>query len=115
MRCSRAEVRDERGITQFLQFASRVSGRVTNLPEHARLGPNGSDALFVQMIRWSMRPPGDESSYQVATNVKDGVVRVVVTAMDQDDEFLNFLNMSAVTIDPNMQSAQVEIRSPTQR
>ena len=40
------------------------------------------------MIRWAMRPVNEEGKFTVATDVKDGKVRVVVTALDKNDEFL---------------------------
>lgn len=58
------------------------------------------DKFFGQMIVWSMRPPADEGKFAVATDVRDGQVRVVITALDKDDEFLNFLKMSASVIRP---------------
>ena len=67
------------------------------------------DKFFAQMIRWAMRPVNEEGKFSVATDVKDGKVRVVVTALDKDDQFLNFLNMSAVAVDPNLEDFQVKI------
>ena len=43
-----------------------------------------------------MRPVNEQADYSIATDVKDGKVRVVVTALKKDGEFLNFLHMSAV-------------------
>jgi len=54
------------------------------------------EQLFVQLVRWSMRPLGDQGSFSVATDVKDGRLRAVVTAMTKDGEFLNNLPMQAV-------------------
>jgi hypothetical protein len=41
--------------------------------------------------------------------VRDGKVRVVVTALDKDDAFLNFLNMSGVAVDPDLNDFEVKI------
>ena len=60
------------------------------------------DKFFTQMIRWSMRPVNEDENFSVATNVKDGKVQVVVTALDKDDNFLNYLNMSGVVVDPGL-------------
>ncbi len=68
------------------------------------------DKFFSQMIRWAMRPVNEEGKFSVATDVKDGKVRVVVTALDKDDQFLNFLNMSAVAVDPNLDDFEVKIQ-----
>ncbi len=49
------------------------------------------DKFFSQMVRWAMRPVGRPGKFSVATDMSDGRVRVVVTALDKDDEFLNLL------------------------
>jgi uncharacterized membrane protein len=67
------------------------------------------DKFFTQLIRWAMRPVDDQGNFSVAADAKDGVVRVVVNALDKDDEFLNFLNMSALAIDPDLESLDVRI------
>lgn len=67
------------------------------------------DKFFTQMIRWSMRPMGDEGKFTVASDIKDGKVRVVVTALDKDDEFLNFLNMSSAVVDPDLKDFELKI------
>jgi uncharacterized membrane protein/Mg-chelatase subunit ChlD len=67
------------------------------------------DKFFSQMIRWAMRPMNEEGKFSVATDVRDGKVRVVVTALDKDDQFMNFLNMSAGAVDPNLDDFEVKI------
>lgn len=67
------------------------------------------DKFFAQLIRWAMRPSREEGKFSVATDVRDGQVRAVVTALDQDDQFLNFLRMSAVGVDPDLEAFEVEI------
>jgi uncharacterized membrane protein len=66
--------------------------------------------LFSQMVRWSMRPTGDQGKFALATEVQDGKVRLIVTALDKNDEFLNFLNMSASAVGPDMKPVDVKIR-----
>ena len=61
------------------------------------------DKFFTQLIRWSMRPVDDSGKFSVAADVKDGKVRVVVTALDRDDDFLNFLSMTGGVIDPKLE------------
>lgn len=72
-------------------------------------GWEGYDTLFSQMIRWSMRPVGETGNFTVSTEVKDGQGRVTVTALDKDDKFLNFLNLSGAVIGPDMQSHEVTV------
>lgn len=67
------------------------------------------DKFWSQLVRWSMRPSGDQGKYTVSTNFKDGKVQVVVTALDKDDEFLNFLNMSASVISPDLKTFPLDM------
>ena len=69
---------------------------------------NNYDKLFTQLIRWSMRPVNDTGKFTVATDAKDGKVRVVITALDKNDEFLNFLNLSGAAIDPDLKSFDIK-------
>lgn len=66
--------------------------------------------LFSQMVRWSMRPTGDHGNYTVATRREEGKVKVVVTALDENDELLNSLNMSSAVVQPNMKAENFEMR-----
>jgi uncharacterized membrane protein len=68
------------------------------------------DKFFSQMVRWSMRPINEDGKFTVATDIKDGKARVVVTALDKDDEFLNFLTMSGAAVGPDLQPFDIKIR-----
>ena len=68
------------------------------------------DKFFSQLIRWSMRPVNEEDNFSIATDIRDGKVRVVVTALDKDDNFLNLLNMSAAGIAPNLEKFDIKMR-----
>jgi len=61
------------------------------------------DQFFTQLVRWTMRPTADEGKYQLATNIRDGKIQVVVTAMDQEDRLVNFLEMGGTAIGPDLQ------------
>ena len=52
------------------------------------------DKLFAQMVRYSMRPITESANFTVAAKAKDGMAQIVVTALDDDDNLLNFLEMS---------------------
>lgn len=67
------------------------------------------DKFFSQMIRWSMRPVGDQGKFTVSTDNVDGKVRVVVTALDKDDEFLNFLDMNSTVLGPDMKPRDLKL------
>ncbi|MCC6124973.1 MAG: VWA domain-containing protein [Pirellulales bacterium] len=67
------------------------------------------DKLFGQMIRWSMRPAGGTGKFTVSADPADGQVRVIINALDKDDEFLNFLAMSGTAVGPDMQPLPMKI------
>ena len=71
---------------------------------------NNYDRLFSQVIRWSMRPVGEQGKFTVASDVEDGQVRMVVTALDKDDEFLNFLDMSGTVVGPDLEPVSMKMQ-----
>ncbi|MFV2068829.1 MAG: VWA domain-containing protein, partial [Pirellulales bacterium] len=73
------------------------------------LGWDDYDKFFSQLIRSSMRPVGDTGNFSVAIDIRDGQANVVITALDKRDEFLNFLEMSATVIGPDMQPHRLPI------
>ena len=66
------------------------------------------DKLFVQMVRHSMRPITEDANFSVASELKDGVARIVVTALDGDEELINFLNLTGSGIKNSPDSAETE-------
>ncbi len=60
------------------------------------------DKFYSQLVRWLMRPTGDTGKFSIATQVRDGKVEVIVNALSKDDEFLNFLEMEASALDPDL-------------
>ena len=68
------------------------------------------DKFFSQMVRWSMRPVGDTGKFTVATDVEDGKVKLVITALDKDDEFLNFLDMGGTVVGPDMKPINLDVK-----
>ncbi|MCA9133036.1 MAG: VWA domain-containing protein [Planctomycetales bacterium] len=71
---------------------------------------SGYDQFFSQLVRWAMRPTTSEAKFTVATHVVDGRVDVVVNALDQDDEFLNFLDLQAIAVGPDLQPLPLVMR-----
>ncbi len=67
------------------------------------------DKFFSQLVRWSMRPVNDTGKFSIATDVKDGKVRAVITALDKNDDFLNFLNMAGSATSPDLDSFDIRI------
>ncbi len=62
------------------------------------------------MIQWAMRPTTEEGKFHIATDVKDGKVQIIVSALDKEDQFLNFLSMQATVTDDDAKSTTVPIR-----
>src|SRR5205814_1499226 len=71
---------------------------------------SGFDKLLGQMVRWSMRPSGDDSRLNVATETADGRVNVVVTALDKEDRFVDFLELGGSVIGPDMKRQAVRLQ-----
>ncbi|MGE0610116.1 MAG: VWA domain-containing protein, partial [Pirellulales bacterium] len=67
------------------------------------------DKFFSQMVRWSMRPAGDQGKFTVSTDVQDEKVRVVVTALDKDDKFVNFLDIGASALGPDLDPRDIKL------
>lgn len=68
------------------------------------------DKLFGQIVRWALRPSEQRGKFNVSTHVEDGRAQVVVTALDTEDEFLNFLSVSGHVIAPDMKTADLKLR-----
>ncbi len=66
--------------------------------------------LFSQVVRWSMRPSGEQGKFTVASEFRDGRVEVVVTALDENEEFLNFLNMALTVVGPDLETFEAPVR-----
>jgi uncharacterized membrane protein len=94
------------GLGRSVAFTSDAGKRWSN----AWTQWENYDKFFSQMIRWSMRPVNEEGKFTVATDIKDGKVRVVITALDKDDEFLNFLNMAGTIVNPELGDSELRVR-----
>lgn len=68
------------------------------------------DRFFSQMVRWSMRPSGDEGKFAVATDAQGNKTRVIISALDKGDNFLNYQSMTGTVLGPNMESIPLEIQ-----
>jgi uncharacterized membrane protein len=60
------------------------------------------DRFFGQIVRWSMRPAGDEGKFITTFEPRDGRMQVVVNALNKNDEFLNFLSMTGSVVGPDL-------------
>ena len=70
----------------------------------------GYEAFYSQLVRWLMRPTGDTGKFTLATQLRDGEVQVVVNALSKEDSFLNFLNMQASVLDPDLKAVALRMR-----
>lgn len=70
----------------------------------------GYDKFYSQLVRWLMRPTGDTGKFTIATQVKNGEVRVIVNALNQDDTFMNFLDMNATALGPDLKPLPLKMR-----
>jgi uncharacterized membrane protein len=71
---------------------------------------SGYDQFFTQLVRWAMRPTKSDAKFSVAATYDEGKVEIVVNALNQEDEFLNFLDMSAVAVGPDLKPLPVVMR-----
>jgi len=86
------------GLGRAVAFTTDVGARWTKQwPQQAVY-----DKFFGQMIRWSMRPTGGSGKFTTAFEPHEGQMRVVVTALDKNDQFLNFLTMTGTAVGPDL-------------
>ena len=93
------------GLGRAVAFTSDTGSRYTT----RWTGWENYDKLFGQIVAWSMRPSGDDAEFTVATDIDDGEVRVVVNALDKDDEFINFLEMGGTVVGPDLEPVQMKM------
>jgi uncharacterized membrane protein len=94
------------GLGKAVCFTSDAGSRWTN----SWTNWEGYDKFFTQMIRWSMRPAVEEGKFTVSTDVVEGKIRVVVTALDKDDNFLNYLTMAGKALAPSGEARDFKIQ-----
>lgn len=94
------------GLGKAVAFTTDAGQRWTT----AWTGWEQYDQFFSQMVRWSMRPSGDTGKFAVATDVQGSKTRVVISALDADDEFLNYQAFTGSVIGPDMQPIHLDIQ-----
>ena len=60
------------------------------------------DRLYTQMVRWAMRPTTGDGKLAMFAEARDGKLRTIVTALDDDERFLNFLMLRGSVVGPSM-------------
>jgi uncharacterized membrane protein len=93
------------GLGKTVAFTTDAGQRWTS----SWTGWDEYDRLFSQMVRWSMRPTGDTGNFTVATDVQGNKTQVVITALDKEDEFLNYQSITGSVLGPDMQPIPLEI------
>lgn len=67
------------------------------------------DKFYSQVVRWVMRPTGDTGNFTVATDTRDGATQVIITALDQEEQFLNDQAMTGTIVTPEMETVPLGI------
>ncbi len=93
------------GLGKAVAFTTDAGARYTS----RWTGWEDYDKLFGQIVRWSMRPVDEAGKFIVASDVQDEQVQVVVTALDKDDEFLNFLDMTGTVVGPDLKPVPMKM------
>jgi hypothetical protein len=65
-------------------------------------------AFWSQVIRWSMRP-ADRGNLTLNVRREQGRIKVVVDALDKNNQFLNFLQIRGNTVNPDLKSGPIEL------
>ncbi len=65
-------------------------------------------AFWSQIVRWSMRPV-DPGNLTLTVRRDQGRIKVVVDALDKENQFLNFLQIRGNIVNPDLKGAPVEL------
>jgi Mg-chelatase subunit ChlD/uncharacterized membrane protein len=94
------------GLGKAVAFTTDPSGHVANAAGTRWTpgwdGSPAADKLFAQIIRWSMRPSGGSGKFAATFEPLEGKMRVVVSALDEKNDFLNFLTMTGTAVGPDL-------------
>ncbi len=90
------------GLGRSVAFTSDAGRRwAGNWPDW-----EGYAAFWSQIVRWSMRPV-DSRNLSLAVRREEGRLHIVVDALGKENEFLNFLQMQASVLGPDLQPMRV--------
>ena len=92
------------GLGRSLAFTSDAGRR------WAKAWPDWQNyaAFWSQVVRWTMRP-AQQGNVALTVRREDGRIKVVVNALDKDDQFLNFLRIQGNVIDPDLKASPLEL------
>ena len=92
------------GLGRSVAFTSDAGRRWTaRWPEW-----EGYAAFWSQVVRWSLRPV-DKGNLSLTLRREEGRIKVVVDALDKDNQFLNFLNIRGNVVNPDLKRAPIEL------
>ena len=94
----------QHGLGRAVAFTSDATSRW----DGAWIGWPGFETFWEQHIRWAMRPTGS-NNVTVTTRTEGGKSRVVVTALDERGEALNFGRFRARVVNPDLEAETLEL------
>lgn len=94
------------GLGRFVVFTSDAGVRWSS--DWTRW--EGYDAFFQQMVRWSMRPRGDQDDVLATAQLEDGAIRVTAMALDERRDFLNDADLRCLAVLPDRSPTEVSLR-----
>jgi hypothetical protein len=65
-------------------------------------------AFWSQIVRWSLRP-ADRGNLSLSIRRDEGQIKVVVDALDKDNQFLNFLQIQGNVVSPDLKRSTIEL------
>ena len=68
----------------------------------------GYSAFWAQIVRWSMRP-ADRGNLSLTVRREEGRIKVVVDALDKENQFLNFLQVQGNVVSPDLKRSSIEL------
>jgi hypothetical protein len=92
------------GLGRAVAFTSDATSRW----DKAWMGWSGFDTFIEQHVRWVMRPTGS-SNVSVSTRTEGEKTRVVVTALDEQGDAMNFARFRARVVGPKLEGSALEL------
>lgn len=65
-------------------------------------------AFWSQVVRWAMRPV-DRGNLTLSVRRDEGRIKVVIDALDKDNQFLNFLQIQGNVVSPDLKRSTIEL------
>lgn len=67
------------------------------------------EKFFSQLVRWSMRPSGEQGNYSITTQTEGNRTQVIVDAIDEEDDFVNELSLFGSVVGPELKPLPLAI------